>query len=276
MLNAPPDPSIVKFSTLIYRGLLAFYPPRFRREFGPHMAQVFRDCCLKAYRRSGPPGMLALWTLTLFDWFKTMLEEQLSRGTEMTRTKFIRMGGWALILGGALFAFSLAVGVQGSSWGGRVRITEALAIDTPIILLMFAHLLMVTGMLAVRARYAEVVGVGASHMLTAAAVAAAVAAVGGLMFAFPGDFGFMFWFLGNLALFFLLTIFGFVGQQRDRLALWNGLAMSTGISSILFMIIASSGISDVISVGALILIGLSLALLGATLIMSDRRVQESF
>jgi hypothetical protein len=61
------DPALVTFSALTYRLLLMFYPTRFRREYGPHMAQVFRDCCLKTYRQYGPPGMLSLWALTLFD-----------------------------------------------------------------------------------------------------------------------------------------------------------------------------------------------------------------
>jgi hypothetical protein len=62
------------------------------------MAQVFRDSCRKAYHQSGPPGMLGLWALTLFDWFKSVIEEQLNRGTEMTRAKFVRLSGWGLIL----------------------------------------------------------------------------------------------------------------------------------------------------------------------------------
>lgn len=64
------------------------------------MAQVFRDCCLNTYRQSGPPGLFDLWTHTLFDWFKTVIEEQSNRGTEMTRTKFIRLSGWGLVLAG--------------------------------------------------------------------------------------------------------------------------------------------------------------------------------
>jgi hypothetical protein len=94
----PSDPDLVSLSAAVYRVLLAFYPARFKRDFGPHMAQVFRDSCLKTYLQSGPRGMLSLWALTLFDWFKTVIEEQMNRGTEMTRSKFIRLSGWAMIL----------------------------------------------------------------------------------------------------------------------------------------------------------------------------------
>jgi len=95
------DPRLVRYSAHIYATLLAGYPRRFRQEYGPQMAQVFRDACLQTYRRSGPPGMLGLWALTLFDWFKTVIEEQLNRATEMTRAKWIRLSGRAMMTGAA-------------------------------------------------------------------------------------------------------------------------------------------------------------------------------
>ena len=98
MFKTTSDPGLVTLSTSTYRLLLTFYPTRFRRAYGSHMAQVFRDCCLKTYRQSGPPGMLALWALTLFDWFKTVIEEQMNRGTAMTQQKLIRLSGWGMVL----------------------------------------------------------------------------------------------------------------------------------------------------------------------------------
>ena len=52
MKNKSSDPSPVAFSISLYGMLLAAYPSGFRHEYGMHMAQVFRDCCL----RSLPPG----------------------------------------------------------------------------------------------------------------------------------------------------------------------------------------------------------------------------
>lgn len=102
----PSDPYLVSLSASVYRVLLAFYPARFKRDYGPHMAQVFRDSCLKTNRQSGPRGMLSLWALTLFDWFKTVIEEQMNRGTEMTRNKFIRLSGWAMVLAAVILLLS--------------------------------------------------------------------------------------------------------------------------------------------------------------------------
>ena len=70
------EPPIIAFSVRIYQALLLAYPTRFRQEYGSHMAEVFRDCCLRAFRRGGLNGMTRLWLLTLFDF----LSYNFSRG----------------------------------------------------------------------------------------------------------------------------------------------------------------------------------------------------
>jgi len=94
------EPQSLILSMRIYKGLLAVYPSEFRRAYGGPMLQVFRDCCRKAYSQSGLKGLIHLWALTLFDWLKTVIEEQLNRGTQMTRGKFIRLSGWGMVLAG--------------------------------------------------------------------------------------------------------------------------------------------------------------------------------
>jgi Clp amino terminal domain, pathogenicity island component len=65
---ASPRPSwLLTASDRLYRALLLAYPAAFRREFGPHMAQVFRDCCHQARQEQGLPGLLRLWLATLSD-----------------------------------------------------------------------------------------------------------------------------------------------------------------------------------------------------------------
>jgi hypothetical protein len=95
---------VVTLSLLVYRLLLAAYPAEFRREYGPHMFQVFGDCCRRAARRGGPAGVLGLWTVTLLDFGRSLVEAHLNRETTMTRDAFIRICGWALVLGGLTFA----------------------------------------------------------------------------------------------------------------------------------------------------------------------------
>ena len=93
MKNKSDDPSPVALSISLYNTLLAAYPTGFRHAYGPPMAQVFRDYCLRSYRQDGLPGMLNLWTLILIDYIKSVVEEHLQRGTHMSKSTFIRMSG---------------------------------------------------------------------------------------------------------------------------------------------------------------------------------------
>ena len=120
------------------------------------MAQVFRDCCLNTYRQSGPPGMLALWALTLFDWFKTVIEEQLNRGTEMTQSKFIRLSGWGMVLAAVSLLLTF--------------------LDVGTMPFLFAILLITLGLLGLRARYGEQAG-NTAKMALGAGVLGGVAGV---------------------------------------------------------------------------------------------------
>ncbi len=103
------DPRLVRISTTIYSTILVGYPRLFRQEYGPHMRQVFRDACLNAYIRSGFPGLLSFWALTLFDWFKTVIEEQLNRATYMTRAKWVRLSGWSMMGGAVVMQLSFLI-----------------------------------------------------------------------------------------------------------------------------------------------------------------------
>jgi hypothetical protein len=54
MIGRRAELPIMAFSLKAYQVLLATYPAKFRQEYGSHMVQVFRDCCLRAIRQSGP------------------------------------------------------------------------------------------------------------------------------------------------------------------------------------------------------------------------------
>jgi hypothetical protein len=128
IITTRKDPGLVALSAAAFRLLLLAYPPRFRREYGPHMAQVFRDCCLRALRQAGPPGMLNLWSLTLVDWLKSVIEQNLLKGVYMSKARFIRISGWALILGASALllatAAAAAVSPASSQYDARYRPTD--------------------------------------------------------------------------------------------------------------------------------------------------------
>ncbi len=112
MKNISDDPSPVAFSISLYDVLLAAYPTGFRHAYGPHMAQVFRDCCLRSYSQGGLPGMLNLWTLILLDYTKSVVEEHLQKGFHMSKSTFIRMSGWSLVLGAITFMVAWLISMR--------------------------------------------------------------------------------------------------------------------------------------------------------------------
>jgi hypothetical protein len=103
------DSRAVNLSASLYRLFLETYPTHFRQEYGPHMLQVFRDCCRKAYRTGGLPGMLWLWALTFFDYLQSVIEEHSQRGVHMNKQKFIRLSGWAFIVGAFAWVLGWAI-----------------------------------------------------------------------------------------------------------------------------------------------------------------------
>ncbi len=59
----------------IFGAILRAYPAEFRREYGPHMAQVFRDLYRTAQKNRSQLGLLRFWLSTLSDSFQSALKE---------------------------------------------------------------------------------------------------------------------------------------------------------------------------------------------------------
>ncbi|MBN1580676.1 MAG: hypothetical protein JXA89_08220 [Anaerolineae bacterium] len=75
--NGLPKPLAV--SDRIYQTLLIAYPAEHRREYGPLMAQVFRDMCQDVYDKSGALGLISLWPRALIDAALTAATEHLDK-----------------------------------------------------------------------------------------------------------------------------------------------------------------------------------------------------
>ena len=80
MTPAPtqPDSKAVALSGRLFQRLLAAYPKAHRREYGPAMAQLFRDQCRDAWRAGRGWGLTWLWLRVLPDLVKTSVVEHLS------------------------------------------------------------------------------------------------------------------------------------------------------------------------------------------------------
>jgi len=116
-------PRTLSLSNRIYSLLLYAYPAPFRREYGRHMAQVFRDDTRHTLRESGTAGLVGLWALTLVDLVKTAAAEYLREVFGMTTEGIVRWSGPAAALGAVLFYGSMAV--VGVTYGNTVFGTAA-------------------------------------------------------------------------------------------------------------------------------------------------------
>jgi hypothetical protein len=130
---------ILTSSVRVYRALLAAYPATFRREYGPHMLQVFRDSCLRTFAERGTAGMFRLWAITLFDFLHTMFEQHIQKEAGLSGPQRIRMSGWVFMVG---------------SFGYVSMLQEKSSIAGMAI----SSILLGVGLLGLRASYGEKVG----------------------------------------------------------------------------------------------------------------------
>ena len=75
----------------LFQRLLAAYPKEHRREYGPAMAQLFRDQCRDAWRDGRGWGLTGLWLRVLPDLVKTSVLEHISTLKER-KTMLERIG----------------------------------------------------------------------------------------------------------------------------------------------------------------------------------------
>jgi hypothetical protein len=99
------------FSRSVYAALLLAYPKEFRREYGPLMAQLLRDCERDAPSRA---ALIAIWIRTLADLARTLPVEHLenlrkeNQAMSKLRTDLTAIGGCLLVI--AISAFLLSYG----------------------------------------------------------------------------------------------------------------------------------------------------------------------
>ena len=219
----------VAVSVRVYRLLLAAYPSEFRREYGPHMLQLFRDCSMRTYAHGGSPGMLSLWIDTLRDFVRSVVEEHLQRETNMNRERFIRVGGWTLILGAILFTMGfLAIYWEPIDFVRRG--IPATLREPATNLAALGPALLAIGLVGLFIRYGEEVGTVGKVSLAVGAIGGALAATALIEFLynFWEDYWIM-WYLGLGVLYIGLAVFGVLAILRKPLPRWNWLPLLSGV-----------------------------------------------
>jgi hypothetical protein len=185
------------------------------------MAEVFRDCCLRAFRRGGPNGMARLWLVTLLDLMHSVLEQHLQKETFMSKSHAIKLSGWAFMLGSfgflALNNDSMAVSFAG---------------------LVFGSILLLVGMLGLRAGYGDRVGgFGRSMLLVGVLGMVLVFVCVGVLYRIQpqiqiGNARIETWMLlyeGPAIGLFGLALYGLATVRRKPMAGLNWLPVATGV-----------------------------------------------
>lgn len=267
------DPSPVSLSISFYSLLLATYPSGFRHEYGPHMAQVFRDFCLRSYRLDGLPGMLDLWTLTLLDYFKSVVEEHLQKGIHMSKSTFIRLSGWSFVLGAITFMIGWLIGSRDVPEYSRYN-----ALSRPIdlyleyaiaILLPVTFTLLLIGMIGLYLRYGDDTNGFGKFGLIIGIIGGVISLAAVIPMLTQGpDWSWTAWMVGSILYFLGLVFFGIAAVRNDLLPRWNALPILTGIwFPILFIVISQMDgeSTEFIALGVFLVTAMGLAALGLTL-----------
>lgn len=221
-------PAPVALSVKIYSRLLTVYPRRFRTEYSGHMLQLFRDLCRRDYARGGLARMASLWARTGWDLARTVVEEYVERGVDMDRVRFVRWSGWALLAGAILFAGGVIVGSLDPDWSDPIGGVDAFYEIGQAAGLIAGQLLLIIGMLGLRAGYAERSGAVGAAALLAAVVGAAVS-FGGMLAMSHVEIGWAAWVVGLIVMTMSLTVFGVAALRYRVFTRWNLAPVLAGV-----------------------------------------------
>lgn len=242
MKSNSTDEPIIVLSVNFYRLLLFAYPAGFRKEYGPHMVQLFRDCSFRSYAQDGPTGVLSLWALTLFDFVRSVVEEHLQKETVMNKELFIRLSGWALMLGSILFSLGIVAAALSEMRFYPVRgLYDLYETGMLIGIFIVGPPLIGLGLAGLLVRYGGQVGILNKLVLL-------IGSICGLAFPLAylvellaeviaqespdvvaGDVWFTTFILSILLMFGSLTLFGIFALRGKIMPRWNGLPLVAGL-----------------------------------------------
>ena len=216
MLSKNLENPIIAVSVRVYQALLVLYPTKFQQEYGPHMLQLFRDCCLRTVRQGGTNAMFRLWVMTILDIVQSVVSEHAHKEIEMKKEmkpRDIRLAGWALMVGSVVFVLGMFTGAD--DWYVIIAIVSLIVMP-----------LLAFGLLGLRSRYGDQVGVFGNNILLIGAVLGSLMSIIGYI-GEVGSFGRgddEIWVLilaGPIVLFACLALFGIAALFKKPLPRWN-------------------------------------------------------
>ncbi len=234
------EPRSLILSTRLYQALLIVYPSEFRREYGGPMLQMFRDCCRQALRENGAAELLSLWARTMLDILQTAIEEHAHRGVDMSKKKFLRLSGWALIAGGLAMVLGWLAGTRPlyNNFDARSLVIDRYANAAEAPLIVMGLLLLSVGFIGLSLRYGQGAGSIGRYSLVLGALSGVVSAAGGIgLVVYDENPWWSIFFFGMVFQFLGLTLFGFTNLRQPTLPRWNGLPILAGIWIPLFVLV---------------------------------------
>jgi hypothetical protein len=215
------------FTLRLYRALLIVYPAEFRERYGSLMVQVFRDCSLRALHESGVAGMPLLWSRILIDTLQTAIEEHSQRGVDMSKEKFFKLSGWAMIIGPLIFLIGGWAKNRPPyvSYAVSSMPIDRYAIPAATPLIVGGLIFMSLGIFGLLLRYTPNLD-GAGILLGVGALAGLASACGAAIVAvYDQSPWWELFILGLAGQYLALSIFGFITIRRRLLPYWNGLPL---------------------------------------------------
>lgn len=267
MMNPTP---LIALSERTYRALLILYPADYRREYGPWMAQMFRDVCRDAYRKQGAAGIVLWWCSTLFDLALTAFEQRRKGGFRMSRSVWIRLSGTLLIVGGALGTLAAFSQLQPDDHYTYYGIYQAL-----LILLAPSSLLTGLGGIGLAMRYERALGTGGQWTLILSGIGALVMALGLAVTQIREEW-WRIWYAGGVLHVLALTVFGLLHLRKPALPVFRGLPLQIAAGWLVMMlgVLRTDSQTANNALAFLIFVGIGLAWLGIGLAV-QRQQQDA-
>lgn len=210
-----PQIPFLRLSAQVYATLLIVYPAEFRRDYGRHMLQVFRDLSRDTYRERGAWGLTIWWAVALFDLLRAALAEHRKVSFTMSNFNLSRWAGWLCLFGGIFFAASslsqLQVGSQYSFFGMYQLAIYALVPGMALITL---------GLSGMFARLNDTLNLFGRLALLAAIIGAAGATLGWIL-TLVGAEGYPLFMLGWLLHLIGTSVFGGYAATERLLDNWS-------------------------------------------------------
>ena len=235
MISQRAELPIVAFSVRVYQTLLLAYPTKFQQEYGSQMMQVFQDCCLRALRQGGTNGMVRLWAVTLIDFVQSVISEHRRKEFQMKnedKVALTLLGGWALMIGAIAFwsffplEYVAPYSERQFAANNLERNLNLLAGYGYMLAFGVSPLLLLVGLMGLRARYGDIVGNFGKNILLVGAFTGPIVAYSATIVG--ENVAWILFFAGSAVSFACLALFGIVALNKKPLPRWNVLPLIAG------------------------------------------------